>query len=189
MQKKKIHERKLKKCRGFTLAETLLAIMILLMVSTIVATGIPAAKAAYEKVILASNAEVLLSTTISTLQNELGTAQDIDTPSGDSNTIITYLNPSRGIPSKIYVDGTNRIQFLRYFSADGLIDEDYSVPKQLITTQAETSDLLVTYDSAAYNKGTGILTISNLAVYLNSDTAKSSPLTQRDSLLIRPIIK
>ena len=56
--KRKLHT------QGFTLAETLLAVLILLLVGVIMTTGIPAAKNAYEKVVVASNAEVLLSTTI-----------------------------------------------------------------------------------------------------------------------------
>ena len=43
--------RKLRSNDAFTLAETLLAILILLMVSAIVAAGIPVAKNAYEKVV------------------------------------------------------------------------------------------------------------------------------------------
>ena len=67
---KKIIYRKHHAIHGFTLAETLLAVLILLMVSSIVAAGIPSARRAYEKVVLASNAEVLLSTTITTLRHE-----------------------------------------------------------------------------------------------------------------------
>ena len=101
--------RKLHTENGFTLAETLLAVLILLMVSTIVATGIPVARNAYEKVVLASNAEVLLSTTISTLRNELGTATDVDIPDGaagnkvKSGKEITYYNSARGSLSRIFM--------------------------------------------------------------------------------------
>lgn len=80
---------------GFTLAETLLAVLILLMVSVIVATGIPAAKNAYEKVVLASNADALLSTTISSLRNELGAAKIIKPESGGRpTTYISYYSGS-----------------------------------------------------------------------------------------------
>ena len=51
---------KIRSARGFTLAETRLAVIILLLAAAIVATGIPAARNAYEKVVLASNAEILL---------------------------------------------------------------------------------------------------------------------------------
>ena len=74
----KAKKRKLNNKKGFTIAEMLVAILILLMVSSIVATGIPVAREAYEKVVLTSNAEILMSTAISALRNELGTAKDIE---------------------------------------------------------------------------------------------------------------
>ena len=58
-------KRKLNSKKGFTIAEMLVAIIILLMVSSIVASGIPVARDAYEKVVLTSNAEILMSTAIS----------------------------------------------------------------------------------------------------------------------------
>ena len=68
--------KKIRDAHGFTLAETLLAVLILLMVSGIVAAGIPVAKKAYEKVVLAADAQLLLSTTVAELRDEIGTAWD-----------------------------------------------------------------------------------------------------------------
>jgi prepilin-type N-terminal cleavage/methylation domain-containing protein len=179
---------KLKSKRGFTLAETLLAVLILLMVSAIVASGIPAAKNAYEKVVLASNAEVLLSTTITTLRNELGTAQDVGTPApkegetATTGTVITYYNPTRGASSKLYVasggDNDKKIMFQRYFSADGLIADYPASP--LISSKTSTQDMYVTYTSVSYTNG--ILTFSGLSVKHGTDT-----LASRDELSIRVI--
>lgn len=178
---------KMKSKRGFTLAETLLAVLILLMVSAIVASGIPAAKNAYEKVVLASNAEVLLSTTITTLRNELGTAQDVKKPDAKSgetaNTVITYYNPTRGASSKLYVasDGDNdkeEIMFQRYFSADGLIKKYDAAP--LVSSKTATQDLYVTYTSVTYDKG--IVTFSGLSV-----VHRTATLASRDKLSIRVI--
>ena len=69
--------RKLNQKAGFTLAETLVTILILLMVSSIVAGGIPAATNAYYKAVDGANAQVLLSTAATALRDELGTARDI----------------------------------------------------------------------------------------------------------------
>lgn len=179
---------KMKSKRGFTLAETLLAVLILLMVSAIVASGIPAAKNAYEKVVLASNAEVLLSTTITTLRNELGTAQDVKKPDAKSgeteNTVITYYNPTRGASSKLYVasgsENNQKIMFQRYFSADGLIKNYDAAP--LVSSKTATQDLYVTYTSVTYDKG--IVTFSGLSVNRTSGT---EGLASRDALSIRVI--
>ena len=71
-------QRIVKKNRGgFTLAETLIAVLILLMVSGIVAAGIPAAKEALTKAVNASHSQLLLSTTMTALRNELGSARSI----------------------------------------------------------------------------------------------------------------
>ena len=175
--------RKLHSNKAFTLAETLLAVLILLMVSAIVATGIPVARNAYEKVVLASNAEVLLSTTISTLRNELGTAMDVDIPGGTtdnnvkSGTEITYYNSARGSSSKISMaSGGTDIQFQRYYSADG------SDPVNLISDKTATNDLHVTYSGVEYDQKTGIVTFSNLDVKRDSTV-----LASREELSIRVI--
>ena len=113
---RKIKNRLAKKANrsGFSLVEALVAIMILLMVGIIVAAGYPVAQDAYNKVVLASNAEVLLSTAVSTLRNELGTAQDIEISFGDepgditgnltTGDTITYYNTTRGAGSRISVN-------------------------------------------------------------------------------------
>ena len=178
---------KLRSSKGFTLGETLLAILILLMVTTIVAAGIPVARDAYQKVVLASNAEVLLSTTISTLRNELGTAQDVKKPvagTGEKdNTVITFYNPTRGSSSKIYVadNGNKDIMFQRYYSPDGLSFEDYDATP-LIPPKTSTQDLYVTYDSVTYEEG--IVTFSDLLV---NRTSGAESLASRDKLSIRVI--
>ena len=186
MCKEKRSKKKLHNSSGFTLAETLLAVLILLMVSSIVAAGIPSAKNAYEKVVLASNAEVLLSTTITTLRNELGTAQDVKAakPGDSADTTITYYNPTRGASSKLYVasggENDKEIMFQRYFSADGLINDYDAAP--LVSSKTATQDLYVTYTSVTYDKG--IVTFSGLSVNRTSGT---EGLASRDELSIRVI--
>ena len=185
--------RKLHTEKGFTLAETLLAVLILLMVSTIVATGIPVARNAYEKVVLASNAEVLLSTTISTLRNELGTAADVDIPDGaagnnvKSGKIITYYNSARGSSSKIFIErGGTDIQFQRYYSAEGLLPNGASDSGNLISDKTATNNLHVTFDTVAFDQDTGIITFSNLAVIRDErDEREKSVLASRNTLSIR----
>lgn len=200
--------KKLKTASGFTLAETLLAVLILLMVSVIVATGIPAAKNAYEKVVMASNAEVLLSTTISSLRNELGAAK-ISTPvenyyisyySGSvsyDNTLKRYVtsgtrsvicrNESLHIDYKSGTDPDKCIMLQRYAPL-GNIDYDAEMKEQmratrLVSKAASNKNLYVTYDSVAY--ANGILTFTGLKVCKDSDTDAEHPLTKPINLCIR----
>jgi len=91
---------KIKSQSGFSLAETLVATIILLLVSGIVAEGIPVAKNAYEKVVVAANAKVMLTTAVSALRNELSIAQRIVV--NDTDKSITYYSADRGATSRIY---------------------------------------------------------------------------------------
>jgi type II secretory pathway pseudopilin PulG len=70
--------KKLKKnSRGFSLAETLICILILLMVSAIVGAAIPTASNVFVKTVDAANAQVVLSTAMTALRDELGTATQV----------------------------------------------------------------------------------------------------------------
>ena len=150
--------------RGFTMAETLLAVIILLLASTIVATGVPAARTAYEKVVLASNAEVLMSTAISTLRNELGMAR-VEAP---ANNAIVYYNEARGASAKIYLGSKNggpqMIMLKRYYKESG---SDDSAEEGLISDAASTDSMVVTF--TGITKGDGYVTFQNLQVKRGSN--------------------
>lgn len=119
-------KRKLKNQSGLTLAEMLVATIILLLVSTIVVQGIPVAKNAYEKVVVAANAKVMLTTAITALRNELSTAQRIEQT---DNTSITYYSSNRGADSKIYLS-----------SGTG-VDSNYKVDTIMLQEYADYGDV------------------------------------------------
>ncbi len=161
--------------RGFSLAEMLLAMLIMLLVSLIMASGIPAVKNAYEKVVVAANADVYLSTTVTALRNELATAKDIKV-NGDS---ISFYHLARGAVSKIEKDSgnNNQISIQRYADSTELegisLIEPTSTPTKPLTSDpiplvvvgselGSWDDLYVTYDSVSYSGG--IITFTNLAV-------------------------
>ena len=91
---------KLKKSAGFTLAETLITVLILLMVSAVVAGGVPAAANAYRKAVDAANAQVLLSTTVNALRSELSTAWGVS-DDADGKTL-TYYSVRTGAKTKLF---------------------------------------------------------------------------------------
>ena len=181
---KKIIKRKLHSKAGFSLTELLAAVIILLLVSSIVASGIPVARDAYNKVVIASNAEVLLSSTITTLRNELGTAKDVKVNSN----AITYYNPSRKALAKIYVD-TDGIMFERYHS-EGTTTEIIntgSAATLLMPSKTATGDLYVTYTSVTYtevSKGNVYVTFNGLSV--NRESGQTG-LAVRPNVSIRVI--
>lgn len=174
---------------GFTLAETLVTVLLLLMVSSIVAAGIPVARNVYERVLVSANAEVLLSTSVSALRNELGTARSISVADGKS---ISYYSSDTGSYSRIYPDENNDekpgvILLQEYL---GLPQEEGEpaagqaapAPRQLITDAAATGDLYITYDSASVTED-GIVEIRGLRVRRRSEADK--PVTDAELLSIR----
>ena len=88
---------------GFSLVELLTAMLILSMVTVVVAGGIPVAKNAYEKITLTANAQVLLSTAVNALRNELGTASGVKI---DDDGALKYTR-ANGSTSKIYLKNKN----------------------------------------------------------------------------------
>lgn len=182
--------RKLKGRGGFSLAEMLLATLILLLVATIMTTGLPAAKTAYEKVILGSNAQLLLSTTVTALRDELGTAWDVAV--NDAGTEVTYSSANTGTKSVISLK--NNTIYRQEFAKETTDDKDVIFGKKLndgtygrddvtlISGAAATSDLFVTYESVAPNDSDpGIVTFRNLKVCRKSDpNAVCAELSQLD---------
>lgn len=185
-------KKKLNNKAGFSLAELLMAMIIMLLAATIVATGIPAAKRAYENVMVGANADVVLSTTVTALRNELATSKDISVKS-DGTTIVFY-HLTRGSVSKIYLDSSNnnQITIQRYADSTELERIDSTnVPLTspslpLVVAGSELGawdDLYVTYEEVEYSGG--ILAFTKLAVKRKNSTANDPAVI--DSFKIRVI--
>ncbi len=89
---------------GFTLAELLITILILAMVTGVVAAGIPSASRAYVNAVDTANAQTLLSTTMTNLRDELGTAV-IDAATAVANGSISFKD-ANGNNARLYCDET-----------------------------------------------------------------------------------
>lgn len=159
---------KVKNKKAFTIAETLVAILIMLMVSSILVTGIPAAKDAYEKVFVRSNAEVALSTAVYALRTEMAGARDVKVK-GSS---VQYLNGTYGSQSKIYM-GSNKIMYQRYALVG---DEDSTEGAQPLVSKSASDGMYIKYDGVS--KGDGYITFKKLGVYKKAGDSK--PKVSRD---------
>ena len=147
---------------GFTLAETLVAILIMLMVSSIVAAGIPAAVNAFTKAVDAANAQVLLSTTITALRNELGMAQDVKV---DGKTV-TYFNLDNQNYSTI-VSTTSDITLKEFIgiqetSAGTDTPQPKTRDRSLVSDSAKTHGMTVSYTGVTCDSK--VITFSDLSV-------------------------
>ena len=64
--------------KGFSLAEMLMAILILLLATGLIAAGIPSAIRTYRKVMDTVDGQIFMSTTMTCLRDELDSARDIE---------------------------------------------------------------------------------------------------------------
>ena len=175
--------RKRRKGRDFTIAETLITVLILLMVTSVVAAGIPAAKEAYEKVVFNANAEMLLSTSVTAIRGQLVTAGNVKVEA-DGKTIGFYSS-NTGFNEKIYPeeseDGT--LMVLEY-SGEG--PESRQVVRKLVSDAAATKDLYVTWESVACEGK--VVTINGLSVRRKSRAGTGEkPVSEAGPLKIRVI--
>ena len=173
--------RKLNQQNGFSLAEMLVAILILLMVSSVVAGGVPAASNAYSKAVDAANAQVLLSTAATALRDELGTAKNVSI----EGTTIRYYSADNGNYSELTVDGSDEkkpVILLTSYLGEKIRNSttdlsagsgaattygagEETVQWELVSQAAITKKLGLKYESVKYNNG--IITFTDLKVLKN----------------------
>ncbi len=185
----RVIKKKLKSRFGFSLAETLIAILILLMVTAIVGAAIPTASNVYMKTVDAANAQLLLSTASNVLQDTLGTATSpLALKEGDVQTIITFKtrttvngkNADAWCMIKM-VDGTLRIYYGSQDAAHQAETSKYGIAQyDLVSEKAKTENLSVIYTSVACNNG--VVTFTGLRV---TKDGVASPLAGPCDLSVR----
>ena len=162
---------------GFTLVETMLALTILLLLTAVVASGIPVASRTYTKVVDASNAQAALTTTAAKLRSELSLAQDVffaRNGSGSERDVVFYKT-SDGYWAKIVNPDEDKGQKGLYIQAyagtpkqNGSPDDyglaKYNEPVPLIPDSAMVGNLKVTCENITYNYETGVFTVNGLKV-------------------------
>lgn len=160
--------------RGFTLVETMLALLIFVALTTIVAMGIPTAFNTYKNVVKASNAQIVLSTTTSALQNELGSAVDVNTVTG-TTTVATYqgeggywygIEAGDNQPNVVYYGYSSADAVGNQWTpADGMQISGSAASHPLIPEAAvESEGLKVQFDSITYDADAKTFAVSGLKV-------------------------
>lgn len=171
--------------RGFSLAEVLIAVLIVLMMTSIVAAGIPAASNAYKKAVDSANAQTLLSTAMTSLRTELSTAIIIDPaeiePEGGDPVVI---DPETSSPAIYYIAGDGSVSKITSENDGIYIDNGY-FERLLVKPAASNKNLYVSFDNIEYNPDTGYITVSNLCVYYLGSS--SDPLVGVPTFEIRVI--
>lgn len=129
---------------GFTMAELLLTVMILAIATGLVAAGIPLAVRVYDKVVDSANAQVMLSTGMTVLRDELGMAYDVQTL---SDTKVAYTSGRTGGECIIQLndgEGGDRRVLISEQKGDGTS----AGARELVYTA--NSRLRMTYDKVEY---------------------------------------
>ena len=165
-----------------------MAVLILLMVSAVVATGIPAAANAYNKAVDAANAHVLLSTMVTALRDELGMAKEVEV----DGTTVTYYSADNRSMSKLSVSDTG-IEVTEYVNYVVSGDTASGVKRKLVSEKVITANLTVSYSgvAASFNPKTENATNGNpyerQVITFSGITVKKGDtvIAQLDSLPIR----
>ena len=175
---------------GLTLVEILVVVLILMMATLVVAAGVPVAVNAYDRVVDTGNAQVLLSTSVVRLREELCTATGI---SRDGDTI-SYTNADGNAATIEMVDYNPASDnypgvtlTVRYYewTDEGRTTHNYS---QLLVSDgisksvtAKTMYLTYSINPADFYED-GIITLHDLKVKKAGD---ATPLAELDYLQIK----
>ena len=124
---------------GFSLAETLMAVLILLLVASVIVAGIPAAASAYKNAVDGANARALLSTTVEALRSELSTAWGVKVGTDE----IYYYSSRTGAKTRLYNEaGTIKVQDYITFDNNTISQIDQADPeKQPVAPRELISDV------------------------------------------------
>lgn len=170
--------KKIKNRKGFTIAETLMAMLILLLMSALVAGGIPVAARVYTKAVDAANAQVFLSTTVTELRYTLCGAHDFEVETNSETKKIYFSDDTYGkMMIENHSNDNDHGLVLNYITTDKTV----TLSRQLVSMQAATKNLSITYNSVEVTDGR--IKFSGLEV---SDK-NGNVLASLDELLITPV--
>ncbi len=155
-----------RKKAGFTLTEVLVAIIIILLVTAVIMTGLPTAQRAYVDVVDAGNAETLLSTSITVLQDLLSTTPEAKVD-GEGN-VIYFINSNTGFWTKL----ENSDEGILLSEYPGTI-EGLGTPRSrlIVSKAAATAPLKTVFSKITYSNG--VFTITGLKVMRGTDEMSS----------------
>lgn len=177
--------KRLRTNRGFSFAEVLVAIIIVLLMTSIVTAGMPAASNAYYKVVDSANAQTLLSTTMTCMRDELSTAKinkdktEKDNPEG-KKIVYTGRDGSETTITSI-TDAENA-------DKSGIYIKSAFYERLLVSQAAANKNLYASFDSISYKDTDGYIKVTDLGVYkVNKNNTVSGPLVEIPVFEIRVI--
>lgn len=169
--RKKIRK-KLNNRQGFTLAETLVTLIIVGLVTTAVASGAGILRSVYKDVTLKANAQTVMSTAITAMRNHMEFASPVDPDDKenaifkdeDSGTAMSFVNASKNSTSGNQSgNGSAQTVYIQYYSISDSSSQNGGTSKKQVTVSKAGSPQKLVQD-AAFGKTLGSdlsLTIEN----------------------------
>lgn len=144
---------------GFTLAETLIAMLLMSFVGLIVTGGIAMGAQVYGRIVERSNAELLLSTTLLELRDQLDRVNEVKL----DGTTLVYYRESTSNWKKLSLSnetGDNGVYVTEYkgYSVTGVPSDTLYENQPLVTDEAAGQTLYATYASITYENGNFVIT-------------------------------
>lgn len=150
--------------KGFTLSELLLVVLILSIIVVVIGGGIVVVKNAYERITLKSEAQVLLSTNITKVTDELRFASEIDTSDSQIG-VPTFTSGNMGYKIYLCNDESNGICY------SCIASQQASKKIPLLTDKTLTSGLVPEVEYS-YDKGEKAFT-ANIEIVHNGTVVVS----------------
>lgn len=132
------NRKKKRRTSGFTLAETLMVVLIVSILSAAVAGGTIVVRNAYVKITLKANAQTVLSTTVTALESEFLYASDVGREAENPS----FLSGVSGVRVSFQSDPGSNIYI--HYTSDSLTDQPLLTEKT-VTDELRTG-LTYTYD-------------------------------------------
>lgn len=163
---------KIRNNKGFTLTETLLTVILVVLMSGAVAAGVSTVSRVIHKIQNKANAEVLLSTTLTLLSDDLQNTESVESTDGT----VQYLKiRENGSSAWISIDNSTsdldsenagirkNYYTMTMDSNSGIpVYQDTGLSMTYVTEQAKTDTLYTTIDSITYSNH--VLTVHDLEV-------------------------
>ncbi|HIS62459.1 MAG TPA: prepilin-type N-terminal cleavage/methylation domain-containing protein [Candidatus Scybalomonas excrementigallinarum] len=163
---KKKTMRKLKSDQGFTLVEMVLALFILSLIVTVIGGGVTVVKSAYEKITLQAEAQVLVSTFVTAINDELRQAEHIEQKESNHEQYWSFYHAKKGY-RMYFVNKNNNIYYKTEISTN---------ERPLVSDKTITNGLLPQIEDLTYENHVFTYT---LRIYYNGQVYEEQEISIR----------
>lgn len=150
--------------RGFTMVELMVALLIVVLLTTLVAMGIPTAFNTYRSMVKSANAQVALSTTTTILRDELSTATAVHQEGND-----LYYRTADGYWACIYNPSSDSDAGLKRARLQEVAQPDGTFKPTAWSKPADKSEFLFSDKAITGSKDRDGTTALELRVRFKSD--------------------